>query len=916
MAQRVRHRRTIRQLLELMHMKLLSVNRDDDKPTRAAERKARQGLFAKLNEKHVMIVRTFTRRRVPLAVVCPLVESAGKDGEWRAGPVENCHQQDLMQIGFHFEVRAVGRNRRVTFVRRTTDEDETATTKQCRSLADTRSFAASLCEAHSASRSLSIEMVSVRAITPAAAEEHQRQHPGHRTAPREAKGDPTWILNLPMPRPLDLRPHRCITCKNNKRNKQPAYFKVQWSDVKRAHPDILRARCGSAGTMYFTTAFLVHLLQVIYEEFNVRKARRRIADIYLANFLGLAAASATVPALMSPAILQKALPRDDLLTNVTLRAFRNFVKGVVARMRRRQLLYNAKVIRGDGNYKLAKRHRLHRGKGDFTWTVVLGWCALDGSLLQPFHAKETEAFPHIEEDLEPMLKDIRDYGLGEGDSLEDTVPLTQSTDVYERHKPNYTKLYASVWKALGVQDYALTPRADSLSLDTSVSPQDRLLQLWCPSGEPRHNVIAHQKLVSPFANDARDMKQDHADLLNRLSAPLPSAETMSALVPPTEVSLSLSTPGRTLLHTAVERSAKEFKAAFESDPAAAASLRKFLGHEHVLFSTVWMEEFGAFPVRGTISRIARRIGAVLHPRNGFINYGSLDEFRAQLARMQPWYEPGRKRDRAPRRGIRRTLAQKARERGRRSAWSTKLTEHYRKLKRKNCLEGLWAWRQVALALHSAGIRVHSGTIPCERLWANAESFFPRESRGISLGLFEFLADLAYIRYNHRHFNHSTLPGWARGDTLLAERVDTLLEIWHAIDAPDTSPAQALAAICAEEFPDDTIDVGNNASDGPGNEGEPMQPSSEDQTELAADSSSGEAPVRIRRLQAIWSDALAEGHKPWESQRYTKQSMGHLRWCQRDALIVFSPGGVDYVAGVAVLAGPATQGCSLEEGPHI
>ena len=147
-------------------------------------------------------------------------------------------------------------------------------------------------------------------------------------------------------------------------------------------------------------------------------------------------------------------------------------------------------------------------------------------------------------------------------------------------------------------------------------------------------------------------------------------------------------------------------------------------------------------------------------------------------------------------------------------------------------------------------------------------------------------------------------------------VDTLLEIWHAIDAPDTSPAQALAAICAEEFPDDTIDVGNNASDGPGNEGEPMQPSSEDQPELAADSSSGEAPVRIRRLQAIWSDALAEGHKPWESQRYTKQSMGQLRWCQRDALIVFSPSGVDYVAGVAVLAGPATQGCSLEEGAHI
>jgi len=106
----------------------------------------------------------------------------------------------------------------------------------------------------------------------------------------------------------------------------------------------MRAR--KHGTLYFTYTFLVHLLHVIYEEFNVRAARRRIADAFLANLLGLAAASATAPALMSPASLQDALPDETLLAAVIMRAFRNFVKGVVARMRRRQLLFNAKVVRG------------------------------------------------------------------------------------------------------------------------------------------------------------------------------------------------------------------------------------------------------------------------------------------------------------------------------------------------------------------------------------------------------------------------------------------------------------------------------------------------------------------------------------------------------------------------------------------
>jgi len=204
-------------------------------------------------------------------------------------------------------------------------------------------------------------------------------------------------------------------------------------------------------------------------------------------------------------------------------------------------------------------------------------------------------------------------------------------------------------------------------------------------------------------------------------------------------------------------------------------------------------------------------------------------------------------------------------------------------------------------------------------------------------MFEFLADLAYIRYNYRHFNHSTLPGWARGDTLLAERVDTMLEIWHAIDAPESSPAQALFAACAEEFRDGTSDVDSSAGDGRGHEGSDVNSSAGrahghegiareassarqeavgPEADVGADNSQGDLPVCARRLKTIWADALADGLKPWESQRYKRHSYGQLRFCRRGGLMVFGNLRGAHVAGVAVLAGPATEGCSLEQGSEL
>ena len=99
--------------------------------------------------------------------------------------------------------------------------------------------------------------------------------------------------------------------------------------------------------------------------------------------------------------------------------------------------------------------------------------------------------------------------------------------------------------------------------------------------------------------------------------------------------------------------------------------------------------------------------------------------------------------------------------------------HYAKLLDPVRLEGLWNWRQVAVALHGAGIGVHSGTVPVERLWASLKTMIPPAARRMLPHGFDLLAKLAYFRHNNRHFHSKATPLWTEEDTLLAERLDDL-----------------------------------------------------------------------------------------------------------------------------------------------
>ena len=107
------------------------------------------------------------------------------------------------------------------------------------------------------------------------------------------------------------------------------------------------------------------------------------------------------------------------------------------------------------------------------------------------------------------------------------------------------------------------------------------------------------------------------------------------------------------------------------------------------------------------------------------NYAVTKDFLAEIKRMKKWYSSPRRL--AQRRfGIVRTGPGCADEvKGQRCVLFAKLSTHYRRLVQPRRLEGLMAWQECAEGLRAAGIDPQSGTVPVERSWNIATSFWPR-----------------------------------------------------------------------------------------------------------------------------------------------------------------------------------------------
>ena len=56
--------------------------------------------------------------------------------------------------------------------------------------------------------------------------------------------------------------------------------------------------------------------------------------------------------------------------------------------------------------------------------------------------------------------------------------------------------------------------------------------------------------------------------------------------------------------------------------------------------------------------------------------------------------------------------------------------------------------------------------------------------------------LSYLRFNYRHFNHSTLPTFVEGDALLGERIDMLVPLTRELQEVSEGGDYVLRALQA------------------------------------------------------------------------------------------------------------------------
>lgn len=342
--------RSLPVLVSLMRCPLLSTN----EATEAAVPKTllpAQGLFATLSGSPVLIARTFFFRGAMRADVVPVMPTSAVAAPAGATCVLNrrglrtCPQADLSHVGLHYQV--LGFHGEAVYLRETPSVASVAAFEQARQAAV---LLRTPCPATGGSTTLSLEPL---AVLPSAAEAHTRMCPGHRTTPREHRPRPRFLYDVPLPRLLDLRPHRCA-----QRCGAPGTdaMRVTDGDVRRVCPGVLvhRRQLGDAKvkSLYLTRAYLLHLLQVLYEGCNLRGARRVLTSVCNGCILGMMQSGAAYHAEHWASIML-GVPTRQEIRSIALRAFPAFVRARVQLMRRRQLIYNFKVIRCDGNYDIA-----------------------------------------------------------------------------------------------------------------------------------------------------------------------------------------------------------------------------------------------------------------------------------------------------------------------------------------------------------------------------------------------------------------------------------------------------------------------------------------------------------------------------------------------------------------------------------
>ena len=516
---------------------------------------AARGLFTTHLMEPAFIVNCFQRYGNTMLDLAPLEkkEQLGQ-GIWVMKPhVRTCSVAEIGPVGLHFsatEIKSKGVQFKEIGSQPSSEEGYVQVARHSRGI--TARLPRSSCEAGSSLTLSSQPLV----VVPAKAREHTART-GHPTIPRGCFKRPRALLDVPSYRLLDLRPHRCShrSCLA----KGSHSFQPTDGDVRTVCPEVLIHKVRKARKMYLTPRFRFQLLQFLYQTCSLRETRRLLLNVLSAGLLPLLLQGRVLDAELAISSVL-CVPSAEDIKSISLRVFLGFVKKRVQITRRRQLIYNTKLIRSDGNNDIAARIRpAPRGPDRYKrcFTAVIAWCGTDGSLLEPPTVSFGEAFDDLRGSGEPMLEDSRDEQLKIGIPLHDTVPVGHSSDTYGKHYKLWPSVYNRVWRGLRIASRGVSPRGLAAIIDYASSSQAASLVTQC--GEPRHEVIAHGRMVSTLTNDNPDIRVDHEDALNRLSAPLrpTSAQDRSEARQP----MPLSQRAKELLRICVQETVEQLKQA-------------------------------------------------------------------------------------------------------------------------------------------------------------------------------------------------------------------------------------------------------------------------------------------------------------------------------------------------------------------
>lgn len=376
---------------------------------------------------------------------------------------------------------------------------------------------------------------------------------------------------------------------------------------------------------------------------------------------------------------------------------------------KRQCLYNLSVIRGDGHSDIASRvfRTNSTGAREYPFSCIIAWCGTDGSLLKLFVLAPGEAFEDQARDLEPFLRFAKKVRMEYGVSSSDARPTFHATDTYNKRRFLWPALYNKIRLDQQVIAIGRTNKGDVDKVRRSEAIEDRTVV----TGEPMHELINLRRVLPSGGKDFADIYFDHADCINRLSAPLPNFVAKVGL----DAHAALADQARELLQSGVSLNASAWKERLQGDADSRTLLQTFLTAPNVLQHPAWEQLFSAMPPRGTVARLARRMGVEMRDNAGFFNYLRKQDFRAEIKRIRKWYALGRKAVASSRSRQRRILrSHQARKRSGvpRSVLIGKVRLRYKRLLRQTRLTD----RTVDVAAGSFG---HDCSWPAHAFWNGA-----------------------------------------------------------------------------------------------------------------------------------------------------------------------------------------------------